>query len=44
MHEMCLNDIIKAKFQFSISSAINYCKHIKFSMAEVMKSFVIQLY
>lgn len=44
MHEMYLNDIIKAEFQSAISSGINYCKHITFSIVGVMKSFVMQLY
>lgn len=41
---MYLNDIIKAKFQSTISSGNNYCKHITFSIAAMMKSFVIQVY
>lgn len=44
MHEMYLNDIIKAKFQSAISSGINYCKHITFGIAGMIKSFVMQLY
>lgn len=35
---------LRKKIQSAISSGINYGKHITFSITEMIKSFVMQLY